>query len=400
MNHAKNYFLILIFAMSGFVAYSQILTTLASLKYTNGFGPNTLTLGSDGNFYGTTSGGGPADGGSVFKVTTNGVLTTLVLFNGTNGMNPKAGLTLGIDGNFYGTTEYGGTNGGYGTVFKMTANGVLTTLVSFNITNGALPQASLTLGNDGNFYGTTVFGGTNVDQTVASMTINKVLTSQLLLNGDGTVFKMTTNGVLTTLVSFNINNGMNPRAGLTLGNDGIFYGTTSHGGANNGDGTVFKVTTNGVLTTLVSFDTTNGPDPLGNLTLGNDDNFYGTTFVGGIDGDGSIFKMTTNGALTTVVSFNITNGRGPQASLTLGNDGNFYGTTSFNGTNDGYGTVFKVTTNGELDSLYTFTNGTDGAFPSASLTLGNDGNFYGTTTCGHYGNGTVFKIDRRKGVRP
>jgi len=99
----------------------------------------------------------------VFKVTTNGVLTTLVSFtnNYTEGANPFAALTLGNDGNFYGTTEYGGTNGGGGTVFKVTPNGVLTTLVSFAITNGANPQAALTLGNDGNFYGTTVSGGSS-----------------------------------------------------------------------------------------------------------------------------------------------------------------------------------------------------------------------------------------------
>jgi len=153
-------------------------------------------------------------------VTTTGVLTTLVSFNGTNGAEPYyAGLTLGPDGNFYGTTYAGGiTNStfanGLGTVFKVTTNGVLTTLVSFNGTNGMYPFAGLTLGNDSNFYGTTV--------------------------GVGTVFRMTTNGALTTLVFFNGTNGASPYAGLALGNDGNFYGTTENGGS-SGMGTVFRL---------------------------------------------------------------------------------------------------------------------------------------------------------------
>ena len=174
---------------------AQTVQTICSLSGTNGQDPSTLTLGSDGNFYGTTwFGGSNIYNGTVFKVTTNGALTTLVSFNKTNGANPNA-LTLGSDGNFYGTTWNGGTNG-YGTVFKVTTNGTLTTLYSF--TGESYMQfpcgaGLLTLGSDGNFYGTTQYGGSSLNG-----------------NGDGMVFKVTTNGALTTLVSFNATNGAIP----------------------------------------------------------------------------------------------------------------------------------------------------------------------------------------------
>src|SRR5436190_6392968 len=87
--------------------------------------------------------------------------------------------------------------------------------------------------------------------------------------------------------------------GLTLANDGTFYGTTSTGGS-NGLGSVFRVTTNGVLTPLASFADTNGDTPQADLVLGNDGAFYGTTSFGGSDSVGSVFRVTTNGVLTTV----------------------------------------------------------------------------------------------------
>src|ERR1035437_6240856 len=305
------------------------LTSLVEFNGTNGAHPYAaLTLGNDGNFYGTTSGGGSNNLGTVFQVATNGLMTTLVSFTGINGLQPQSELTSGNDGNFYGTTSQGG-NSGFGTVFQVTTSGALTTLASFANTNGANPESSLTLGNDGDFYGTTYSGGSN---------------------SFGTVFRVTTNGVLTTLASFANTNGANPESSLTIGNDGNFYGTTSRGGnyisGLSYGGTVFQMATNGVLTTLISFDYTNGARPYAELTLGNDGNFYGTTYnggnsgySGGNSGFGTVFQVTTNGLLTTLVSFNFNNGNFPQAGLTLGSNGSFYGTTTAGGIH-GNGTVF------------------------------------------------------------
>jgi uncharacterized repeat protein (TIGR01451 family) len=386
-----------------------------------------LTLGNDGNFYGTTESGGLNNEGTAFKMTTNGITTTLVNFGTTYGSPtyPEANLTLGPDGNFYGTTSQGGTNtsgtNATGTVFKMTTNGTVTILVSFNGVNGGIPLAGLTLAPDGNFYGTTEFGGTN---------------------GDGTVFKLTTNGTLTTLVNFNGTNGANPLAGLVAGPGGNLYGTTRYGGTNQNLGTVFQVTTNGTFTTLIQFAGTNGAWPYGGVTVGPDGNLYGTTtWAGNPNGDfngGTIFELTTNGLLTTLIRFvdlGGTNGLNPETSLTLGPDGNFYGTTFAGGAN-GNGTVFQVTTNGilatltqagipfqtlftpqgyeyyttnnwvtsakvsngTLTTLYSFsaqTNGNnpDGANLQSTLALGPDGNFYGTAPAGGAnGYGTAFKV--------
>jgi uncharacterized repeat protein (TIGR03803 family) len=264
-------------------------------------------------------------------------------------------------------------------VFRVTTNGTITDLYDFNVHGffGAIWYAlpnSLTLGKDGNFYGTTA-----ADDTL----------------GLGTVFRVTTNGVFTTLFTFSPAEGDDPEAALTLGSDGNFYGTTAWGGSGGGgDGTVFRVTTNGVLATLASFVGANGANPKAALTLGSDGNFYGTTYYGGSQSNGTVFRVTTNGAFTSLVSFVGTNGASPAAALTPGIDGNFYGTTELGG--NGYGTVFQVTSNGILTALASF-NGANGAYPLAALTLGSDGNFYGTTSSGGAADkGVIYRL--RRGV--
>ena len=364
-------------------AYPQVIQFLSksSASVAPEYPTVALVQGNDGNFYGTTEYGGTNNNGTVFRVTPVGVLTTLVGFNGTNGTHPAAGLVQGNDGNFYGTAASGGPDGNKGTVYQMTPTGRMTTLVYFNGTNGSYPLAGLVQGIDGDFYGTTVSGGAN---------------------GKGTVFQMTSAGVLTTLVSFSNTNGAAPLDALVQGSDGNFYGTTSLGGnlsVNNGAGfgTVFKMTPAGVLTRMAVFTGANGSYPVAGLVQGTNGNFYSTGEYGGNlnlnagYGFGAVFQMTTNGTLTTRVSFNLSNGCNPSSGLVQGSDGNFYGTTDGGGAGGG-GTVFKMTPAGVLTTLVSF-NGVDGNSPQAPLVQGSDGSFYGTTTYGGAnGRGTVFQV--------
>jgi uncharacterized repeat protein (TIGR03803 family) len=386
-----------------------------------------VVQGSDGNFYGTTDLGGTNRVGTVFEVNSNGALTSLYSFSGGNdGAYPQAGLAHGSDGDFYGTTARGGTNGA-GTVFKIGANGALISLYSFTGSNdGAYPIAGLVQGSDGSFYGTTQYGGTNKAGTVFKISTGGALVSLHSFTGSndggypaaglaqgsdgnfygttvndgtygyygGTVFKISTNGALSNLYSFTGNlDGSQPYAGLVQDGDGDFYGTTYAGGT-NGNGTVFRVSTNGALTSLYSFTGGNdGEFPQSGLAHGSDGYFHGTTYGGGTNGNGTVFQISTNGALTSVYSFTgAPDGANPPCALVQASDHDFYGTASRGGTN-GYGTVFKMSTNGALASLYSFAGGNDGANPGAGLAEGSDGNFYGTTTRGGTNKaGTVFKI--------
>jgi uncharacterized repeat protein (TIGR03803 family) len=361
---------------------AQTLDSLHSFDGTDGSFPyGALVQGTDGNFYGTTSAGGASGNctgcGTVFEITAAGVLTTLHNFSfGNDGATPYGGLVQGTDGNFYGTTGQGGANIYYGTVFKITAAGVLTTLYSFNGSDGWSPHAALVQATDGNFYGTTYEGGTSIN---------------------GTVFKITPAGTLTTLYNFTGgNDGYFPFGGLVQATDGNFYGTTRSGGANGG-GTVFEITAAGVLTTLHNFSFGNdGYSPYGGLVQGTDGNLYGTTRSGGASGNGTVFKITPAGTLTTLHNFSGRDGANPYAGLVQATDGNFYGTT--------HGTIFAITAAGTLTTLYNFHSGT-GANPYARLVQATDGNFYGTTyeggainNCGSNGCGTVFSLTISPGV--
>jgi uncharacterized repeat protein (TIGR03803 family) len=337
----------------------------------DGANPNGLMQSSNGVLYGTTQNGGSNSYGTIFQLTTNGVLTNLYSFTGgDDGANPFDTPMQDAGGNFYGTTFQAGQYDN-GTIFRLAPDGRFTTLLAFDITNGDLPFAGLTAGADGNFYGTTYQGGAY---------------------GRGTAYRLTASGVLTTLYSFaNGSDGGHIAAGLIEGSDGNFYGTTWKGG-DYGVGTVFSISTNRTLTTLASFDNTNGAFPFGGLAQDATGNFYGVASQGGAFGDGTVFKITPAGQLTNLYSFTGGgDGANPRAALLLGADGNFYGSTA-NGGVQGNGTIFVISPDGTLTTLVVF-NGLDGANPQAALTQGNDGRLYGTTHNGGVNNkGVIFRF--------
>jgi uncharacterized repeat protein (TIGR03803 family) len=388
--------LFLLCATSAIASPAETFTTLVNFNGTNGANPYLMSLvqGEDGNLYGTTSyGGAEVFFGTVFKMTPTGRLTTLYSFcaqtNCTDGASPEAGLVLGTDDDFYGTT--GGANG-FGSVFKITSGGTLTTLHSFGYTDGASPAAALVQATDGNFYGTTSGGGPNFCDTG---------------DGCGTVFKITPSGTLTTLYSFcsqsGCTDGFRP-AGLIQSTNGDLYGTTFAGGANS-EGTVFKISPTGTLTTLYSFCSVvenglcaDGAGPVAALTQATNGSFYGTTAGGGANDFGTIFSITSGGELSTLHSFDYYNdGADPQAALVQATNGTFCGTAFFGGVN-GDGTVFCIDPGGSLTTLHSF-DGTDGTVPLAALLQATNGTFYGTTNAGGANNGgTIFSLG--VGLRP
>jgi uncharacterized repeat protein (TIGR03803 family) len=343
-----------------------------------------LIQATDGNFYGTTPAGGTSGVGTIYKVTPGGTLTILHTFQGgpADGSVPAAALIQATDGNFYGTTQSGGANF-CGTIFKMTPAGTVSLLHSLSAPlDGCGPQATLIQATDGNFYGT----ATNAGQF-----------------GNGTVFKVTPAGTYTVLYNF-AGGGMDgsfPISPLLQAADGDFYGTTPSGGA-SGAGTIFKMTPGGTLTVVHEFagGQLEGGSPRGALIQGSDGNLYGTTRNGGDFNAGTAFKMTPDGTVTVVHSFNSgTEGGSPQSALLQGADGNFYGTTlNAGGLGAFFGTAFKMTPTGTLTVLHEFAGGpNDGLSPFSALTKGSDGNFYGTTrNGGASGAGVVFRLPAPK----
>ena len=370
------------------------------------------------------------------------VFTTLANFHGPNGKEPWGVLVQGPDGNFYGTTFYGGEFGD-GTVYRITPAGKLRRLYSFcgqaNCADGENPSAGLALATDGNFYGTTYAGGAYTAGTVFKITPKGILSTlysfcsqprctdganppvAVLVQatdgnfygttccggayGQGTVFKITPSGTLTTVYSFCPQgypcvDGTGPDS-LTQATDGNFYGTTGDGGTYIGDcitygcGTVFEITPSGTLTTLADFDVSNGYVPVG-LTQGIRGNFNGATLEGGQNGAGTVFGITPEGSLTTLYSFcalaDCSDGSGPAGGLVQDINGNFYGTTRYGG-ELGYGTVYELlTAAGVLTTLHSF-DGADGGSPYAGLLQATNGTFYGTTVGGGTSiDGTVFSL--------
>jgi uncharacterized repeat protein (TIGR03803 family) len=283
-----------------------------------------LTLGTDGYLYGTTRQGGPNAGGTAYRMSVNGALTTLVGFGGTNpaGFDPSAPLYLSSEGNFYGATYSGGA-GNAGTVFRMSATGDITVLhaLAADGSEGINVTDALVVTADGTAYGTTDIGGLTTAIEPDGTTLS--------VAGDGTVFKIASDGAFAVLHSFPYT-ATNNIFGLTSGPAGLLYGITQFGTTSSGD--AFSITTDGAFTLLHGFGcscgTPDGSEPSGSLLFASDGNFYGITAYGGTDNQGTIFRMTPAGVVTPLHSFAGTDGDTPISGLIEATDGRFYGMTS------------------------------------------------------------------------
>lgn len=395
-------------------AQAQTFTSLYSfcsqINCPGGYGVTApLVQGRDGNLYGETAFGGvsaansPCGGtgcGTIFKITPQGTITTIYSFcpssSCLDGSGPEGGLVLSNDGNFYGVTAGGGATL-RGTVFKITPAGKLTTLHSFDGTDGYVGQGTgLIQASNGNFYGTTAYGGA-YDQ--------------------GTVFEITPSGFFSSLYSFCATSGCPDGAvpnGLTQGSDGNIYGTTSGGGVTDScnaastSGTFFQLTPAGTLTTLTVFCRLTGFRPNSTLVPAANGNFYGTTADGGssLNADqGTVYEMTPDGSITSLYSFclqtNCPDGKTP-IGLAMGTDGNFYGTTELANA-DNKGTIYEITPARQLTTLYSFTatngNFLDGSWVAGPMLLHTNGKFYGVTFLGgKHGSGSIFSF--AAGQRP
>jgi uncharacterized repeat protein (TIGR03803 family) len=281
----------------------------------------TVTLGSDGNFYGVTVEGGSAQKGVLFKISPNGTYTILHEFTDAgDGAYPVASPIEASDGNFYGTTN-GNPNS---TLYRYTPSGGLVTLYQFDGSNGQSAQFPLIQATDGYLYGAAYIGGTT---------------------NCGTIFKMSTAGVMLQSYSFPCRTGGENPLGVLQAADGNFYGTTYLGGT-YAKGTIFKMTPDFQVSILYSFQGCRGviPDacnPGAGLFQATDGNLYGTTKNGGAQGVGALFQVSTSGAYRLLYSFGNPQGRTPCGSLLQHTNGLLYGTTN-NGGVLGYGTVFSV----------------------------------------------------------
>lgn len=397
--------ILLLFLVGGVAAAAQTYKIVYTFETTGPYGPYAnVVQGVDGNLYGTTAYGGTKGQGTVYRLTADGKFTTIYSFcslvNCADGASPNAPLMLGTDGNFYGTTLFGGTGtvycgSGCGMVFKVTPKGVLTTLHDFCTVypcdDGGGPVSGLVQGADSNFYGVAPDYGGNYLQ--------------------GTAYKISPSGTFTTLYAFcqqtGCTDGQGPRAPLIQGTNGQFYGSTAQGGA-NGYGEIFEIaSTPGTPTILHSFDSTDGSEPSSRLLQASNGELYGMTEYGGTStcafGSlcGTLFEMTPTGlSFNTLFDFNSTDGSNPVGGFVLGGDGNLYGVADSGGTNDA-GTIFKMTPNGALTTEYNFCAApcVDGYNPAYGIFQSTNGLFYGIAQSNDNGDSIVFSF-AAPGLKP
>jgi uncharacterized repeat protein (TIGR03803 family) len=344
--------------------------------------------GPDGLLYGACIECGPSDGDAIFKMTTAGVTTFLYNFpsDGSMGSSPSP-LTLGTDGNYWGTT-YSGGSGMLGTIFKITPSGSLTTVYNFpsdgsqgyDPTGIALVQAS-----DGKFYGTVTQTPPNEIILGRPAPHRRSLTHPLVeptpsFTDGGIIFSISTTGGFASAYAFGANDGNDPNVSLVEGQNGKLYGETAYGVA--GYGSIYSFTLGGgssSFSTLYSFTgTADAGTPEGPLFLATDGNFYGSASGAvantGEGGAGAIFKLTPSGTFS-VLNFTDNNNGNPDSSLLQGSDGNLYGTFdtlgSFAGECNqfGCGSVFKLTPSTKLAAPVQLSFSSSTTAPGTAVTL-------------------------------
>ncbi|HXM44610.1 MAG TPA: choice-of-anchor tandem repeat GloVer-containing protein [Bryobacteraceae bacterium] len=355
-------------------AQAQTYVIMYEFTGSDGAVPFGELLLNGGVLYGTTSGGGAYNAGTVFQFdTTTEVETVLYSFAGgpADGADPIAGLVRDSNGNMYGVT-YGGGASFFGTIFEIPVAGGFTLLYSFQGPpgDGAGPSGRLVLAG-GSLFGTTYAGGSG--------------------NGSGTVFKLA-GGIYTSLRDFPPG-GTFPRAGLTL-EGGHLYGVAYDGGLASSGGTVFELTPAAPLYAFTGGD--DGGRPMASLIGDGLGNLYGTASEGGSgtfgNGHGVVFELNVTTLQQTLLhTFTGLDGTGPVGALVRDSSGNLYGTTMFGGT-AGHGTVFKLDTSGNLTTLHSFPGGPNGGNPAAGLVLDTDGNLWGLASAGGFGYGLIFEI--------
>lgn len=372
-------------SVDGFARTATIYKTTGSFDSAHGTGPTAQLLQTgDGRFYGTTQYGGAYGQGALFQVDPATGKTKLLhsfIQDDTDGFQPIGNLVEGGDGFIYGTTSLGGAYFD-GTVYRISASGgQYQVLHAFQggATDGMESDSALVAGADGNFYGTTAFGGAS---------------------GQGVVFKMTRNGSVTLLHSFAGADGEQPQWGLTVGRDGALYGTTNRGGLDD-SGTVFRITLAGAFTTLHSMSPgIDGVYP-SHLLLARNGLFYGTTADGGPSTGGTVFSMSAAGAVTVLHSFTQGTAGGDSPSwLMQAADGDLWGVTENFGS-DQLGTLFKMTTAGTFTTVHVFAPSSvahpnDGRQPLAPPMQACNGVLYGMTSLGGIpgqpGYGTIYQV--------
>jgi uncharacterized repeat protein (TIGR03803 family) len=395
-------------------------TILGTFGFGDFFYDTPLIQATDGNLYGVMDEG--SGQGSIFRMTLGGGFTILHSFTLFDGSAPRGALLQARDGRFYGTTFRGGTAAFNGTAYSITLDGTFALLASFTAgPEGASPWGTLARGSDGSFYGITSSGGVfgqgtafRISTTGATATLHDFTRDEgypegdpiqgrdgnlYLVNGSasrGRVYRLTPSGTMSLVYAFTgAGDGSSPHP-LIQATDGNLYGTTRYSQGSIDNGTVFRLTPSGLLTTLHTFGGADSGSPGAALVQGSDGNFYGTTWNGGPANKGRVFRVTPGGVVTVLHTFNGLrliygsydevrgsegdpgDGAEPLGKLIEAADGAFYGTTRQGG-DRGLGTLFRITPQGQFSLLHSFGAPGDGTYPRAPLVQTLDGSLYGTT---------------------